>query len=309
MSLVTKLETNDKASSSAAIAVSVVVTVAFSLGLILRITRCSNADGQQVSPNAQQWQGRAQQALTYIIAGNVLSLFSICALIAGISIPWGSMSYSSSELSYYYSIDPFYLKVQSCDSLICTTVVSYFNVYMVGGAIIVLFSTIFFLIPVWALSMNASLRIMRVYKYGIMPQTTGCCLPSLPAIQGLGWFSFILALIGYIFAATLYGFAYSGFGTFSLGTSSIFKPEAGSGFTVSGLIALFLANVLFSIAGCCSLRNLPGIGRSRTCCCCVERDSNAASDPSAVNVNADSGNKDGVNKPSSSIMVVRVAAA
>ena len=61
MSIVTKLEESEKASSAAGIAVSVIVTIAFSLGLILRLTRFSDADGQQVSPNAEQWKAHAQR--------------------------------------------------------------------------------------------------------------------------------------------------------------------------------------------------------------------------------------------------------
>jgi hypothetical protein len=306
MSTVTKLEESEKASSAAGIAVSVIVTILFSLGLILRLTRFSDADGQQVSPTAEHWKAHAQRSITYIIIGNVLLCFSICATIAGITIPWGSLSFSSSEVSYYYSIDAFNLKMQSCDSTMCSTVIPYFNVYMFGGAIIIYFSNIFFTIPAYTLSLNASLRIMRVYKYGVMPRTTGCCLPSLTAIQGLGWFSFILTLIGYIFAVTLYAIAYSGFG--GILSSTIFKAEAGSGFTVAGIIALFIANILFSIAGCCSISNLPGIGRSRTCCCCVEKDSNAVSYSSTAVAYAQPVTG-GIDKPPSSMMVVRVAAA
>jgi hypothetical protein len=306
MSIVTKLEESEKASSAAGIAVSVIVTIAFSLGLILRLTRFSDADGQQVSPNAEQWKAHAQRSITYIIIGNVLLCFSICATIAGITIPWGSLSFSSSDVSYYYSIDAFYLKVQTCDPAMCSNTFSQPNYYMFGGAIIVYFSNIFFTIPAYALSLNSTLRIMRVYKYGVMPRTTGCCLPSLTAIQGLGWFSFILTLIGYIFAVTMYAVAYSGFG--GILSSTVFKAEAGSGFTVAGLIALFIANILFSVAGCCSISHLPGIGRSRTCCCCVEKDANAVSDSSTAVAYAQPVTA-GVDKPSSSMMVVRVAAA
>jgi hypothetical protein len=130
--------------------------------------------------------------------------------------------------------------------------------------IILIIGLLFFIIPAWILSGCATLRVMRVSKFGVLPSTSGCCLPSLPAIQGLGWFGFLVSAVGVIWLAVVFSVVYF---------VSDWSLEAGFGLSISGIIALFIANILFSVSACC-VGHLPGIGRSQRNCCDVERSAN-----------------------------------
>jgi hypothetical protein len=70
-------------------------------------------------------------------------------------------------------------------------------------------------------------------------------------------------------------------GTYSAQPS--YKAKDGGGFTISGLIALILGNILFTYAATV-LGNLPGVGRSYKNACFVERNITASPDAASASV-------------------------
>jgi len=267
--VVTKLETDSLASSAAGIVLSILITCVFSITLFLRMTLWANADDAMRSPLANQWKIRARSSLYLFYVGYVLLTFSILTLITGIFLPWASIVLTNSSYltqSAYYSYGVFRLDYETCDTFnFCynTRVVTPLNLVIPG--IILIIGMLFFIFPVCILSGCATLRLMRVSKFGVLPSTSGCCLPSLPAIQGLGWFGFLVSAAVIIFISIQFSYLYF--------SSNPWRTEAGFGLCISGMIALFIANILFSVSACC-VGHLPGIGRSQRNCCDVERSAN-----------------------------------
>jgi hypothetical protein len=264
----TKLETDSLASSAAGIVLSILITCIFSIALFLRMSLWANADDAMRSPLANQWKIRARSSLYLFYVGYVLLTFSILTLITGIFLPWSSLvltNYSYSTQSAYYSYGVFQYVFEVCDLFnYCYNVRSVTPLYYIIPGIILIIGLLFFIIPAWILSGCATLRVMRVSKFGVLPSTSGCCLPSLPAIQGLGWFGFLVSAVGVIWLAVVFSVVYF---------VSDWSLEAGFGLSISGIIALFIANILFSVSACC-VGHLPGIGRSQRNCCDVERSAN-----------------------------------
>ena len=165
---------------------------------------------------------------------------------------------------------------------------------MIGGAFFVLFSLAMFVFPACCLAGIGSIRLMRVYKYNQIPNTTNCCCrPSLPCIQTLLWIGFTASSIGTIFLIckcilSSYNLFILILTTFPLNhltasntdlaskSSFVFSSQAyGEMLMSASSITLFIAALLASVAGgcCCGhgqVGNLPGIGRSRVNCCCPE---------------------------------------
>ena len=263
----TKLETDSLASSAAGIVLSILITCIFSIALFLRMSLWANADDAMRSPLANQWKIRARSSLYLFYVGYVLLTFSILTLITGIFLPWASLvsNYSYYTQSEYCSYGVFQIVCEECDTFnYCSNIRVTPSLYIIIPGIILIIGMLFFIIPAWILSGCATLRVMRVSKFGVLPSTSGCCLPSLPAIQGLGWFGFLVSAVGVIWLAVVFSVVYF---------VSDWSLEAGFGLSISGIIALFIANILFSVSACC-VGHLPGIGRSQRNCCDVERSAN-----------------------------------
>lgn len=265
------------AQGSTGIAIAVVVSILISAGLYARISMYANAGGEQVSPNAAQWKARAEKSLNILFAGYVLFTYAIASSIAGVAMPWAMFAAasgsSSSSLSVGYAVvDPLNYKYTACPSGSCTQTSSTANTTAMGlGGILVLIAVVLFTFPAWIFAGNAVLRVMRVIKFEVLPSVVGNCLPSITTIQGLGWFSCIIHIIG---VASIN----NGLSTYAI--NPLFKAKDGGGFTISGLIALILGNILFSYAATL-LGNLPGVGRSYKNLCYVERNVTATPDATA----------------------------
>jgi len=267
--VVTKLETDSLASSAAGVVLSILITCIFSIILFIRMTLWAHADDAMRSPLANQWKVRARSSLYLFYVGYVLLTFSLLTLLTGVSLPWASLVLTNSSIdrqSAYYSCGVFQIDFELCTSYnFCSNARAATPIYFIIPGIILLIGILFFIFPSWILVSCATLRVMRVSKFGVLPSTSGCCLPSLPAIQGLGWFGFVVSAGGAISLLVFFSFAYF--------LSNPWKIEAGFGLCISGVIALFIANILFSVSACC-VGNLPGIGRSQRNCCDVERSAN-----------------------------------
>jgi hypothetical protein len=151
--------------------------------------------------------------------------------------------------------------LSACDSL------AVLNPITAIGAAVVLAALLLFVLPAALLSCCAARTLANVERHRALPKVEGCCLPSYPAILGLGWTGFIIALVGAseIWAVLLNLWAFLGLG--------LVKNAVGAGgaMLATALFCLLVANVLASVVGCYRLGNMPGVGRSRTNCCCVER--------------------------------------
>ena len=83
-------------------------------------------------------------------------------------------------------------------------------------------------------------------------------------MQGVAWTGTLITFAGAILNWILWGSWR--FDTFS----STFTTSAGAALMGASIASLFLGTILVSIAGCCCIGHLPGIGTSATNCCGVE---------------------------------------
>jgi len=93
---------------------------------------------------------------------------------------------------------------------------------------------------------------------------TGCCSPSMPAVVGCLWTGVVYVFFG---ACSNWALFDTYRRLFSLDTPS---ASPGYSFLIFAVLCLVAAAILFSYAGCL-LRGMPGVGASRSNCCCVER--------------------------------------
>ena len=158
-----------------------------------------------------------------------------------------------------------------------------------------------------SLGLLAGWRVCAVARHGTLPVISGCCLPSLPAIQGLLWMgTFLLSgataanlvLSAGISSGQLCSLPYEyrqtgasapptgtradcyGGGFLSVSATTrpryavIFQPDnIGGLLMVFSAACIFTSAVFFSVVGCCVLGPLPGVGTSASNRCCVERNS------------------------------------
>ena len=208
-----------------------------------------------------------------------LQIFSTALAIAGLIVPWwaggvsvsvasASGSASASAYAYVSAITISFkvcasprVDISACDSL------AVLNPITAIGAAVVLGALLFFVLPAALLSCCAARTLAGVERHRALPKVEGCCLPSYPAILGLGWFGFIIALVGAseIWAVLLVLWAFLGLGLVRNAVG------AGGAMLATALACLLVANIISSVVGCCRLGSMPGVGRSRTNCCCVER--------------------------------------
>jgi hypothetical protein len=106
-------------------------------------------------------------------------------------------------------------------------------------------------------------------------------VPSLPAVQALSWLGFFLVLGGAIEAYTfcaMYAVALASLDA----TGATTGLGSGGALLAFSLFCLFVSCILVSVAGCCTVGNLPGVGVRRGCCCCVENNADQLEDPAAA---------------------------
>ena len=152
-----------------------------------------------------------------------------------------------------------------------TTSASGYTVPAIGYSIFsgIIYFGLFFCLVAWGLGLWAGARVRSVAVLGVSAET-GCCAPSMPAIQGLLWVGFLACCSGsiYLWVGTGYDLP-----------KRAQSPGAGlMGFSVA---CLLLSAILYSVTGCCTLGPLPGVGTSTSNCCCVERNRSLAPPPSA----------------------------
>ena len=229
---------------------------------------------------ADAWRSRAARHWPIVYAGFVLQTFGLAAGAAAVAIPWWAGGFSgsvstgstSSAASVYVSVDALFFHLRACasttDAISACAQIDVVNIIMIGGAGTYLVGLGILVLPSWLLAMRAALGLKRVANHRVLPSTTGCCVAGLPAVQGLAWGGYLLQSIGGAVMWTVFLTVF----TFVGARSQAAAAGLGAGGTLLGaaLAASFLANVLFSVSGCCGVGNMPGLGMSRANCCCTE---------------------------------------
>jgi hypothetical protein len=217
------------------------------------------------------------------------------------------MSESSSFLNFSYEL--YYTAYTQCFTATASSysagycTLSYVDVrYAIGGAVVILGLGLFSF-PAYWIALAASCRLRRVALYGAL-HTQTCCPPSLPAAVGLAWTGFIVEIIGASFL--YYAYVLDSVSMTSMTTSFMtvrIKPSGGAGLLAVSLITNFIATLLLSSVSCCCAGAIPGVGKSHTNCCCVERDASYANPEHAPAATT------GAPMPQPQVLIIRQAAS
>ena len=250
---------------SSGVAASVVVSFAAVAAAGIAISRIPSASAP---PSA--WAPRAARAWTLLFAAFGLLTFAFCTGIAGVASPF--LSASSAGFGVYYSafkVCASYGNVGQCADL------ASFNVVPVIGGAIVIAGLAAFTFAAAVLAGVASARARRVVVQGVLPPVGGCNAASLPAATALAWVGFVVEIIG---AAIVWGY-YT-----PTAVLNAIPLGAGSGLLAASIATHFVGCLLLSVASCCVLGNLPGVGCARGggCSCCTAEGNAAAAPPEAA---------------------------
>ena len=240
------------------------IFVAILFFVALRRPMCSNIS--EPTSRAAQWRSRAERAHPILFAAFGLQLMGLLTGLAAPAIPW---LYNS-----YYIVSEFTLTVGSENRY-----VQYPNVYMIGGGVTTYFGLVFFIFPSTIMLIGATARVRSVAADGRMPPVA-CCVPSLPAVQALSWIGSFLVLGGALSAYTFCTIFAAALASLDA-TGAVTGLGSGGALLAFSLFCLFISSILASVAGCCTLGNLPGVGVRRGCCCCVESDAQIFESPAA----------------------------
>jgi len=228
------------------------------------------------SPAMEAWKPRARSAFVPIAVGVFLQSLGLVTGFAAPLIPWFSMGASGAFSAYTGGTTSF------SAGLIFTAVdftyeTSFGSVTitspLVIGAVIAFVGLIAFVFSSLIMGYVALCRVRAVSKYGAAPPVS-CCGPGMPAIQGLAWFGMIMYIIGMAIDWTLIGLIRAVVRVGGVGP--------GGNLAAASFVFLLAGACSYSVAGCCRLGPLPGVGTSRSSCCCIERDPNTTPDGSQV---------------------------
>jgi hypothetical protein len=252
---------------SSGVAASVVVSFAAVAAAGVAISRIPSASAP---PSA--WAPRAARAWTLLFAAFGLLTFAFCTGIAGVASPFLSMSYAG--IGYYYSAFKLcysYGSVGQCNDLTSMNVVP-----VIGGAIVIA-GLVAFSFAAAVLAGVASARVRRVVVQGVLPPVGGCNAASLPAATALAWVGLVVEIVG---AAILWGY----YTPTAVLNANMWQFGAGSGLLAASVATHFVSCLLLSVASCCVLGNLPGVGCARGggCSCCTAEGNAAAAPPEAA---------------------------
>jgi hypothetical protein len=269
-------------SSSAGIAVSALFAALIVIAALFTPFRPSAA--RVPGPLGALWKYQAIRGRPLFLFGFGFMTFGLLFCAAAPAIPWiaGSVSVDVSDGvgngntgTAAWTITGLMFDITTCaaayyntggPNALCRSK-SFVNVFMLGGSALIYAGLALFVFPAWAMAFAATRSVMQLSSESIMPPM-GCCLPSMPAIQGCGWFGLIIVTIGGAINWSLRA-------VYGAVTGGSTMAGAGGNLLGVGVFCLFLANIIFSVASCCTsggVHNLPGIGRARKSCCCVERE-------------------------------------
>ena len=205
--------------------------------------------GAAPAPHLEAFTGAANQAFYYLAAGYCLLTLGLLAAIASPAIPWWYGN-GQSMTGLEYKVNIF------------GRTNSFVNPYLIGGSIAIYFGLVFVL-SAWVMGLQMAVRVRTFLLSKTFP-ATGCCSPSMPAVVGCLWTGVVYVFFG---ACSNWALFDTYRRLFSLDTPS---ASPGYSFLIFAVLCLVAAAILFSYAGCL-LRGMPGVGASRSNCCCVER--------------------------------------
>ncbi len=187
--------------------------------------------------------------------------YTLCRFYSGSYFPGSSITYSEAVGGFTYD------QVQCFANGKCVRYSDLFSLLLFGSAAACA-GAVLFLFPAWVCAAVAAIRL-RGATLGVPPPVSACT-PSFPAIQALTWTGTAVLIAG---AATNYYFLeYEQY----YATSESLIGSPGAAYLGFALLCAIAAATLFSVAGCCCIGHLPGLGRSATCCCCVETEDTRA---------------------------------
>ena len=253
-----------------AVAASFIIAFFWTIVIGAYAFRCSYPTGAPphpfASPAMDQWKPRAQRAMGPQFAGYFFLTLGISASIAAFAMPWWynglTVSYGGNSAGGNLLITGWGMTFELCTSNTGCDQVSSISPLIVGAAIVYA-GVILLLFPAWVMASVALCRMRGVAAAGVPPPLS-CCMPSLPAIQGTAWVGLAVVTVGCAVDWFIMG-------VFTAIISSSSLGNAGSSYLAFAFACIVVACILFSVVGCCTIGHLPGLGRSRTCCCCGER--------------------------------------
>ena len=259
-----------------------------------------------------EWKANARGGSALLLAAFAFQTFSLFAGITALFIPWWSGGYSLSSTdgsfsTFYATVNAVAQHLRYCTSTYISpsqecVEASKTNVPFVGGAAIVIVSLVAFVVPAWLLAAVAGVNLERVVRFNALPSFI---IAGLPAIQGLSWASFTFFAAGEIYFVTasaslsyqeLLAVPLAGVpsvvGQPTLTDIAVAGIGAGASLLTTAVAANFIASTLFSVAGCCWVGSMPGIGMSRTSCCLTEPCDMTESDNGDTNTAGSGGDGD-----------------
>jgi len=239
------------------------------VGLHAYFLKAATASAGAAHVAANVWKKRAARGAKLVAVGFAFQSFGILASTIGLVIPW----LSGESLEGFEVVSAFSTVMYTCpeptaDIAACSPQSELNNVFF-GAAVTYIVGLAGLVVPSWLIAMRISLALMRVHKFGKMPVGT----VGLPVVLGLAWGSY--ALLQGFGAFFLFGFMAALRASQAWhGAASGVVFGAGAPLLGAGLVATFIANVLYSAASCCGVGGLPGIGVSPRNCCMTATEHN-----------------------------------
>jgi hypothetical protein len=217
-------------------------------------------------PALDAWKPRARRAWPLICAANALLSMGVATGLAAPPIPWlvdARRRLSRSYLDeHFYGWSALFMLGEKSGTVV--------NEYLVGGSAGI-YLGLLLCAAAWGQGLRVGARVRGVAVLGATTGAGGCCAPSIPGILGCLWAGFLFVLAGGGVNWVVNGFM-------TLYKRGAFNPAAavstspGAALLALSVACLFLSAVLYSVAGCCALGPLPGVGiAAHPHCCCVER--------------------------------------
>ena len=201
-------------------------------------------------PAMEAWRPRARKAWPLLAAANGFLSMGVLTGLAAPLIPWSSENGDFTGVTMpgalYYSYYSYYSSYTEIPQRVP-------NPFLLGGSVSIFLGILFCLVG-WGLGLCAALRVRGVAVHSAPTGGEGCCVPSMPAIQGLVWTGFYCCLSGAIANWTLMSIFFSPLSPYSFylgGSGGSTASSPGAGLLAFSIACLFIAAILYSVTGCC----------------------------------------------------------
>jgi hypothetical protein len=203
-------------------------------------------------PAMEAWRPRARKAWPLLAAANGFLSMGVLTGLAAPLIPWSSENGDFTGVTMPGALWYSYYSFSSYSSYTPPQTVP--NPFLLGGSVSIFLGILFCLIA-WGLGLWAAARVRGVAVHGARTGGEGCCVPSMPAIQGLVWTGFLYCLSGAAANWTLTSilltpYSYSSYSVLS-GPSGSKASSPGGGLLAFSIACLFISAILYSVTGCC----------------------------------------------------------